>query len=379
MKFLVTHGEEASRAGVLSQMSNSSDIETPAFFLHCHRGAPPFLTPRNLQQSKHVKMLQTSVTSLVDPENAAEIFEKFQQGAKAFWGIQNYALFCCIRDIQDNSSTEDLNGSKYISLVTSNGRKKFTPAHYMKLIALVQPDIYTTLAENCPALAASCPHRVQQSVDRSLRFLDECLEYRESSPVKGALFGVVQGGALVEERVRSSRETSRRNVDGFMLEGFGCTESAKDRRFLLESCIQHLPAQKPRLAPGFQSYRDILAAVQLGVDIFDAAFPVVATTQGCALQGRFLAPSKPSSPDYLCLWDSLFETDFSPLDPNCRCFTCENHTRAYVHHLLLTHEMLAQVLLILHNLEIYGLFFETIRESIKKQKFSNFKQTFLSS
>ncbi|KNC75923.1 hypothetical protein SARC_11563 [Sphaeroforma arctica JP610] len=71
----------------------------------------------------------------------------------------------------------------------------------------------------------------------------------------------------------------------------------------------------------------------------------------------------------LSLYDSVFSNDHTPLLPGCKCFACQHHTRSYLHHLLLTHEMLAQVLLMMHNMHHYWVFFESIRASITDSTF----------
>ncbi|KAF3654172.1 putative U-box domain-containing protein 35-like [Capsicum annuum] len=144
----------------------------------------------------------------------------------------------------------------------------------------------------------------------------------------GAVFGSVVGGSRVEQRRRCAQEVARRNVEGFWIGGFGLGESMEERNPLLRAVVDSLPEEKPRLISG------------LGL------------------------PGK---------------KDISPIVDDCKCYTCQNHTKAYINHLLNVHEMLAHVLLEIHNTHHFLGFFRSIREAIQEGKFEQFRQKFIGS
>lgn len=127
---------------------------------------------------------------------------------------------------------------------------------------------------------------------------------------------------------------------------------------------------------------DILKKVSLGADLFTLPFLVASSDAGMALDFAFPPPSASSgaegAPRPLAsnLWSSEYATDLSPLSENCSCYTCQNHHRAYLNHLLLAKEMLAWTLLQIHNHHVIDSFFSGVRESIERGTFDEDAQTF---
>ncbi|PHT52737.1 hypothetical protein CQW23_07199 [Capsicum baccatum] len=169
----------------------------------------------------------------------------------------------------------------------------------------------------------------------------------------GAVFGSVVGGSRVEQRRRCAQEVARRNVEGFWIGGFGLGESMEERNPLLRAVVDSLPEEKPRLISG------------LGLpgksDIMNAS-----VTHSLLRTHRKIFA-------YRCM------KDISPIVDDCKCYTCQNHTKAYINHLLNVHEMLAHILLEIHNTHHFLGFFRSIREAIQEGKFEQFRQKFIGS
>ncbi|EGC33155.1 hypothetical protein DICPUDRAFT_37191, partial [Dictyostelium purpureum] len=144
-----------------------------------------------------------------------------------------------------------------------------------------------------------------------------------------------------------------------------------------------LPNNKIKLISGVGSPEEILSLVELGVDIFSTNYPNLMTEWGNALVFKYTWDDVTSQNDTnqsankINLWDTKYVIDTTPLFDGCECFTCKQHTKAYIHHLLNTHEMLAEVLLTIHNVSHYLGFFEEIRKNIKENKFVQYKKSFL--
>ncbi|KAF8975847.1 Queuine tRNA-ribosyltransferase subunit qtrtd1 [Entomortierella lignicola] len=211
-----------------------------------------------------------------------------------------------------------------------------------------------------------------------------------------ALFAHVQGGAFEEERIKSAKETSQREgVDGFIVDlgtfnnnlGSSSSNDKGEKLIHLKTSIDHLAPQKPRMVYGIQTPEEVLKAVALGVDLFDTSYPYILTEEGKASMYYFgpnsTANSNSGNKDrWINLWDDEHGDKFVPILEGCECYSCKGgrHTRAYINHLLKAHEMLANVLLMSHNLHQYSKFFAAIREAVNsgtlEQYTKDFEQNF---
>ncbi|XP_006884335.1 PREDICTED: queuine tRNA-ribosyltransferase subunit QTRTD1 isoform X1 [Elephantulus edwardii] len=284
-----------------------------------------------------------------------------------------------------------------------------TASKFMEVQEALQPDWFQCLSDGEASYAeASSTKRARKSVDRSLLFLDHCLQLQEKSEVlrKSVIIGVIEGGDVMEERLRSARETAKRPVGGFLLDGFQGNPMTLDTGLLLLSSVTaELPEDKPRLICGISRPDEVLKCIERGVDLFESFFPYQVTERGCALTFRFdyqLNPEetllqqngmqeeikyqdqakKAKATDCIQemtsfeinLKEKKYQEDFDPLVRGCCCYSCKNHTRAYIHHLLMTNELLASVLLMMHNFEHYFAFFQSIREALKNDKLAQLKE-----
>ncbi|NP_001392346.1 queuine tRNA-ribosyltransferase accessory subunit 2 isoform 4 [Mus musculus] len=284
-----------------------------------------------------------------------------------------------------------------------------TVSKFMAIQEALQPDWFQCLSDG----EASCAEttsikRARKSVDRSLLFLDSCLRLQEESEVlqKSVIIGVIEGGDVMEERLRSARETAKRPVGGFLLDGFqGDPAVTETRLHLLSSVTAELPEDKPRLICGVSRPDEVLECIERGVDLFESFFPYQVTERGCALTFTFDCQLNPEetllqqngiqekikgldqakkieatgcnqemTSFEINLKEKKYQEDFDPLVRGCSCYCCKNHTRAYIHHLLMTNELLAGVLLMMHNFEHYFGFFCSIREALKNDTLAQLKE-----
>lgn len=221
-------------------------------------------------------------------------------------------------------------------------------------------------------------------MDRTVKWLDECLTLNSTG---GGVFGAIVGGNDVEERKRCAVEVVKRNVSGYWIGGFGSGESMDERPALLDAVTDVLPEEMPRMICGLGLPEEILQGIAAGVDLFDSAYIYHLTLGGFALtfplygivEKQPAAHLKDNASDMtkINLRATLYRKDTSPILEGCNCYTCLNHTKAYINHLLNVHEMLAQILLELHNTHHYLGFFRSIREAIEAGKFQQFHQKFV--
>ncbi|GAV64514.1 TGT domain-containing protein [Cephalotus follicularis] len=397
-----------ARAGVLQVGSCPSPIETPCLLLSTRKGLPHFISPDLLPSlpSPHSHLLQVSPLHFFEalsPNTISTI-----GGLHQLLGLHEYGFVAVARDsiqcLPEFNSTNRVGAS----FETPRGRALIKPLEYMKLISSLRPNIWTTLADEVPAWVSD--QRNKTSVDRTLRWIDECVIL---SPAGGAVFGACVGGSNIEERRRCAQELAVKNVSGYWIGGFGLGESMDERPALLNAvtvrgrqtfCIyettcatslqtlqiwKSLPEEKPRLICGLGLPEEVLQGVAAGIDLFDSVYIYHLTLGGFALTfllDRFEEKlSKPRSNDTggdgtkINLRATVYRKDTTPIVESCKCYTCQNHTKAYINHLLNVHEMLAQILLEIHNTHHYLGFFRSMRESIKEGKFEQFRQNFIQS
>ncbi|XP_008781986.1 queuine tRNA-ribosyltransferase accessory subunit 2-like isoform X2 [Phoenix dactylifera] len=257
------------------------------------------------------------------------------------------------------------------------------PKEYMEMISSLKPNLWASLADEVPAWVSE--KRNKTSVDRTLHWLDDCLAL---DPAGGAnILGAIVGGSSIEERKRCATKVAMQNVSGFWIGGFGLGESMEERPALLNSVMDSLPEKKLRQISGLSLPEEVLQGVAAGIDLFESTYIYHLTLGGFALTfpldivERDIMHSQLSDTGSDCtkinLRATIYRKDTTPIVENCSCFTCQNHTRAYINHLLNVHEMLAQILLEIHNTHHYLAFFHSIREAIKGGKFDLFHRRFI--
>ncbi|AGB05397.1 tRNA-guanine transglycosylase, queuosine-34-forming [Aciduliprofundum sp. MAR08-339] len=177
-------------------------------------------------------------------------------------------------------------------------------------------------------------------------------------------FGIVQGSVYEDLRRKSAEELAKIEFDGYGIGGLSIGEPREVMHKMIEITNSILPGDRPRYLMGVGSPLDIVEAVMEGVDIFDSVFPTRNGRHGTALTSKGM----------LNLRKSDFRTDTRPLDEGCECYTCQNFTRAYLHHLLREKEILGMHLLSLHNVCFLQSFMHRIQEEIEQGNLENFKR-----
>jgi queuine tRNA-ribosyltransferase len=169
-----------------------------------------------------------------------------------------------------------------------------------------------------------------------------------------ALFGIVQGGMDPALRKESAERTIEIGFPGYAIGGLSVGEPRALTREIVESTLQHLPADKPRYLMGVGTPEEIVEYANLGVDMMDCVLPTRAARHGLL----FTSEGKVS------IKQARYAGDQGPLDPNCGCRVCQRYSRAYLRHLYAANEVLAQVLNTIHNLRFYLDTMRAVRHSI---------------
>ncbi|EYU36621.1 hypothetical protein ABFS82_14G285000 [Erythranthe guttata] len=371
------------RAGLLQV--GSCSFETPALLITTRKGLPTFISPDMLSSlpTPDCRLLQFSPLHLLESISMKTISEI--GGLHQMLGLQEHVFAAVPRDgiisLPDYQSANKTGAS----FETPCGRLLIKPVQYMEMISSMKPNMWSTLADEVPAWVSE--KRNKTSVDRTLRWLDDCIKSPFAKNTGGAVFGSIVGGSRIDERKRCALEVAKRDVSGFCIGGFGLGESMDERPALLNAITECLPEDKPRQICGLGLPEEVLQGVAAGIDLFDSSYIYHLTLGGFALTFGSEGIAKHGSEDRLTdscgdgtkinLKATIYRKDASPILEGCKCYTCQKHTKAYLNHLFNTHEMLAHILLEIHNAHHYLGFFRMIREAINRGKFNEFRQKFV--
>jgi len=193
------------------------------------------------------------------------------------------------------------------------------------------------------------------SMRLSLRWAERCRRAHAQEGNPNLLFGIVQGGMYEALRDESLDGLKAIGFDGYAIGGLSVGEPKADMLRILAHTTPRLPADQPRYLMGVGTPQDLLDAVRSGVDMFDCVLPTRNARNGWLY----------TSQGVIKLRNARYRDDVLPLDPECDCHTCQNFTRAYLHHLQRVNEMLGAELNTLHNLHYYQRLMASIRAAIR--------------
>lgn len=240
----------------------------------------------------------------------------------------------------------------------------FTPEHVTHYQEKLGSDIHMVLDE---CLESDVSYQdTKQSLALSMRWAQRCLKARTRPHLKQ--FGIVQGGLYPELRKQSVSQLNDLDFDGLAIGGLSVGESKDQLYDMTALSAQLIPTHKPRYLMGVGSPVDIVKAVGLGVDMFDCVMPTRHARNGSVFTSR----------GKLNLKNHKHKFADEPLDPDCSCSTCRNHSKLYIRYLLNAGEITAKVLLTIHNLHYYLNLMKDIRTAIEHNKFESFQKKILS-
>ena len=245
-----------------------------------------------------------------------------------------------------------------------DGKKLFlTPELSIQIQNKLDSDIAMSFDECIPYPATY--EYAKQSTERTIRWAKRGKEVH-SNPNQ-SLFGIVQGGEYEDLRKYSAEETVKLDFDGYSIGGTSVGEDKVTMYKMIDYAIEYLPLDKPRYLMGVGEPIDLLEGVERGIDMFDCVLPTRLARHGNAFtrNGR------------INLKNLKYKEDFTPIEDDCDCYTCKNYTKAYIRHLITCEETLGGRLLSIHNIRFLIKEMEEIRESIKNNKFSSYKEEFI--
>ncbi len=252
-----------------------------------------------------------------------------------------------------------------------NGEKRFlTPKKSMDIQSNLGSDIIFAFDECTSPLSSK--RYTTEALLRTHNWALECLKYYDK---KQALFGIVQGGAYKDLRVKSAKFIGGLNFDGFGVGG-SLGKSKEDMHKILDWVVPLLPADKPRHLLGIGAVEDLFNSVERGIDMFDCVAPTRWARRGHV----YISPTgggNAKNKFRFNIENKKFENDKKPIDKTCSCYACKNHSRAYLRHLFKSSELTYFRLASIHNLNFILRLMEKIRESIKDGSFKKLKKEWL--
>jgi len=338
-------------------------IQTPIFMPVGTYGTVKGMTPRDLTEIQAQIILGNTFHLWMRP--GLDIMEKFG-GLHQFmgWkgpiltdsgGFQVFSLGA-MRKIKEE-------GVHFRSPV--NGDKLFlTPEESMRIQTVLNSDIVMIFDECTPYPATHTEARL--SMEMSMRWARRSRDSFDALGNNNGLFGIVQGGMYEDLRDISLQGLEEIGFDGYAIGGLSVGEPKDDMQRILAHTAPKLPQHKPRYLMGVGTPEDLVNAVGQGIDMFDCVMPTRNARNGWLF----------TRTGDIRIRNAKFRNDESPLDATCSCYTCKNFSRAYLHHLDRSKEILGAQLNTMHNLHYYLELMREMREAIEQDRFDEFVKEF---
>ncbi|WP_323042696.1 tRNA guanosine(34) transglycosylase Tgt [Gemmobacter sp.] len=347
-RFAVSATCGAARTGVIS--TPRGDIRTPAFMPVGTAGTVKAMMPDSVRATGADILLGNTYHLMLRPgaERVARLggLHQFMNWDRPILtdsgGFQVMSL-SSLRKLTEEGVTfrSHFDGSKH----------KLTPERSMEIQRLLGSDIVMCFDE-CPALPAS-DEAVARSMRLSMRWAQRSRDAFGDRPGH-ALFGIMQGGVTPDLREESAQALQSIGFDGYAVGGLAVGEGQEAMFGVLDYAPGFLPADKPRYLMGVGKPDDIVGAVERGIDMMDCVLPSRSgrTGQGWTRRGS------------VNIRNARHADDPRPLDESCTCPACRNYSRAYLHHVVRSGEIIGSMLLTWHNLHYFQELMQGLRDAI---------------
>jgi len=337
-------------------------IETPQFMPVGTQATVKSLRPEDMITSGASIILVNTYHLFIRP--GMEIIKKFN-GIHSYMNWQGPILsdsggFQVFSLSGLNRLTEE---GVHFSTPVDGGKKHFiSPEIAIAIQEILDTDIAMCFDECTPH---PCSYEdTEKSMKLSLRWAERCKKAKKHKTQ--SLWGIFQGGMYKDLREKSAKEMIDLDFEGYAIGGLGVGEDKKILYDMMRHTAPLMPPERPRYLMGIGTPEDLVEGVTAGLDLFDCVIP----TRN-ARHGKLY-----TSDGVLRIKNTAFKGDTSPVDRNCTCYTCKSYSRSYIHHLIITGEILGYILASLHNIHYYLNLMEEMRHSIEKGAFENFRKNF---
>jgi queuine tRNA-ribosyltransferase len=358
---LITQDDKA-RLGKIS--TSKGFIDTPAFMPVGTQGTVKGIFPDDIDKTGTQIILGNTYHLLLRP--GTEVLNKFN-GLHAFMNWDKPIL-------TDSGGYQIMSLSKFNRIDFEMGAifkshidgKKIilSPEKSIQVQKSINSDIIMVLDE-CPKLTAD-KKILSKAIDVSTSWAQRS-KTEFGNDKKKALFGIAQGGLYKDLRIESIEKLKEIDFDGYAMGGLAVGEKQIDMFDILSQTTDNLPKNKPRYLMGVGTPSDILGAVKEGIDMFDCVMPTRSGRTGLAFtwEGK------------LNLKNSKYQNDKTPLDKECDIRQLNKYSKSYLNHLIKSNEMMASMIISLHNIHFYQQFMLEIRKSIMNRTFNSFYKKYI--
>ena len=359
LSFSVEHTDSLARLGTLALPHGT--VRTPCFMPVGTQGSVKTLTPAEVAEAGAEIIVCNTYHLYLRPGHkrvqAAGGLPKFIGWNRPVLtdsgGFQVYSLAALTRVTDEGAEFQShVDGSRHV----------FTPELVIEVQEALGSDVAMCLDE-CPPYPVSRPV-AEAAAARTSLWAGRCSRARRPEV---NLFGIVQGATYADLRVSSAKSLVALDLPGYAIGGLCLGEPSEVTYDMVGRVVPLLPAERPRYLMGAGYPEDIIAAVRLGVDMFDCVLPTRNGRTGTA----FVSTGR------VVIRNSRYADDLGPLDPACDCYTCRGFARAYLRHLFVVGEALGPKLLTLHNVRFYERLMQSIRAAIEQGALEKWAEEFL--
>ncbi len=366
--FKIKHRDENARAGLLKTKSGA--IDTPFFMPVATFASGRGIGPKDYEEQDVQCVISNAFLLSLKPGIGIikEIggLHKFSDFKGCFFtdsgGFQSSRKDIHVRTTKNGVHLKSPYDGKTIVM---------TPKKLVDIQTALDSDVAMVIDDMAPPDASE--EEFETALKNTHRWAEECKRLHDESQKyhdereRQLLFGIVQGGYDAEMRKKSAEYLTALDFDGYAIGGCAIGEPKEDMYRAIRNSTPYLPQDKPRYLMGVGSPPDIVMAVGLGVDCFDSIFP----TRN-ARHNMIFTRKGPYQ-----LEKARFSQDPRPLEEGCNCWVCKKHSRAYIRHLSSIHEGEGMRLRQIHNVHFMMKLMKDIRESIRKERFEEFKKDFI--
>ena len=339
------------------------DIQTPVFMPVGTQATVKSMTPDELKNEIDAKIILSNTYHLYLRPGEEVIQEagglhKFMNWDRAILtdsgGFQVFSLGDLRTICEDGVEFKShLDGSKHF----------FSPEKVMEIEEALGADIIMAFDE-CVEYPSTYEY-TKQSMERTTRWAIRCKNSHKNIDEQ-SLFGIIQGGFYKDLRKQSLEDLVNLDLPGYAIGGISVGEPKEEFLDILNYTAPLMPKDKPRYLMGVGTPDYLIEAALAGIDMCDCVLPTRIARNGTAMTWN----------GKVVVRNATYEKDFTPLDPECNCYTCKNYTRAYIRHLVKTNEILGVRLLSIHNLTFLTNLMKRVRIEIENDNLLNFRNEF---
>lgn len=359
MKFTQINTDGFARRGQLS--FDRGTVETPAFMPVGTYGTVKGMLPRDIEAIGAQIILGNTFHLMLRPgteviKQHGDLHDFTQWSGPILTDSGGFQVFS-LGDLRKISEE----GVKFRSPI--DGSEIFLdPEKAMQVQRDLGSDIVMIFDECTPYPATEIEAR--QSMELSLRWAKRSKQAHEGNP--NALFGIVQGGMYEQLRSESLSGLMEIGFDGYAIGGLSVGEPKEDMARILDHLKSRMPADKPRYLMGVGKPEDIVEGVVRGIDMFDCVMPTRNARNGHLFTTEGVVKIR----------NACHKMDTGPLDAHCDCYTCQNFSRSYLHHLDKCGEILGSQLNTIHNLRHYQKIMQELRLAIEQNRLNAYVAEF---